>query len=95
MQDICITKMYSYLWFIYGMLTALYICGIIDIRNTCIKKGGCLMSTKEKSRMMLSLPADLRKQLEIIAEADRRSLTNLIVVALEQYLKDYEQEKKA
>lgn len=53
------------------------------------------MSTKEKSRMMLSLPADLRKQLEIIAEADRRSLTNLIVVALEQYLKDYEQEKKA
>lgn len=53
------------------------------------------MSTKEKSRMMLSLPADLRKQLEIIAEADRRSLTNLIVVALEQYLKDYEQEKKS
>ena len=77
------------------MLTTLYICGIIDTRNTYIKKEGCLMSTKEKSRMMLSLPADLRKQLEIIAEADRRSLTNLIVVALEQYLKDYEQEKKA
>ena len=42
----------------------------------------------EKSRMMLSMPVELKEQLEVIAKADNRSVTNLIVTVLQKYIKE-------
>jgi len=44
------------------------------------------VSLAETPRFMLRLPEDLRAQLKQIAEAEHRTLTNLIVHALREWL---------
>jgi hypothetical protein len=38
------------------------------------------------TRFLMTMPADLRAQLDVVAQAENRSLANLIVYALRQWL---------
>jgi predicted transcriptional regulator len=44
------------------------------------------MPLAETPRFLLRLPTDLREQLETLARAEHRSLTNLIIHALREWL---------
>ena len=46
--------------------------------------------SKEKTRTLLTIPKDVKNQLEEIAKEENRSVNNLIMTIIYEYLKDKE-----
>lgn len=66
-------------------LTSLLLYDIMDAGGECMASGKL---ADNNTRYSLTIPKDLKTQLEMLAEKQNRSLNNLIVTVLKNYVSD-------
>ena len=55
-----------------------------------ISKGGCKMIKNTNMRCLITMTKDFNEQLKVLAKKDNRSVSNLIVTVLKEYVETKE-----